>query len=273
MSLTAPALLDYRSPVVDTKTTGICSPDGAAISRGQYATRLFCRLGVSSNGRPGGRSRKARRCSTGLQTSVSVAHPFCSGSAVTNRNWSTAMTPTALTFKNTTLSIVDRNGQPWLTAVDIAKALGYANDDAAGKLYNRNKAEFTEEMTATVKLTVAGMPYEQRIFSPRGAHLLAMFARTPVAREFRQWVLDVLEGKAAVSQPSISEAFGLRRWLVHVDAQSNLVWNEIPRDAVIVPRQELVDIIGKAWWGCVDAIGELEKYRSHHELPVPGKLK
>jgi prophage antirepressor-like protein len=32
-----------------------------------------------------------------------------------------------------------------------------------------------------------------RIFSLRGAHLLAMFARTKVAKEFRRWVLDILD--------------------------------------------------------------------------------
>ena len=32
-----------------------------------------------------------------------------------------------------------------------------------------------------------------RIFSLRGAHLIAMFARTPVAKEFRRWVLDILD--------------------------------------------------------------------------------
>lgn len=32
-----------------------------------------------------------------------------------------------------------------------------------------------------------------RIFSLRGCHLLAMFARTPVAKAFRRWVLDVIE--------------------------------------------------------------------------------
>ena len=32
-----------------------------------------------------------------------------------------------------------------------------------------------------------------RIFSLRGCHLLAMFARTPVAKQFRHWVLDVLD--------------------------------------------------------------------------------
>ena len=40
----------------------------------------------------------------------------------------------------------------------------------------------------TVNLTVRA-----RIFSLRGCHLLAMFARTPVAKAFRRWVLDVIE--------------------------------------------------------------------------------
>jgi hypothetical protein len=34
---------------------------------------------------------------------------------------------------------------------------------------------------------------DTRIFSTRGCHLIAMFARTPLAKEFRRWVLDVLD--------------------------------------------------------------------------------
>ena len=43
-----------------------------------------------------------------------------------------------------------------------------------------------------------------RIFSLRGCHLLAMFARTPVAKSFRRWVLDVIEQygeRVPVSEP------------------------------------------------------------------------
>jgi prophage antirepressor-like protein len=36
-------------------------------------------------------------------------------------------------------------------------------------------------------------PPQVRVFSLRGAHLIAMLARTPVAKAFRRWVLDVLE--------------------------------------------------------------------------------
>ena len=38
-----------------------------------------------------------------------------------------------------------------------------------------------------------------RVFSLRGAHLIAMFARTDVAKEFRRWVLDILDREVANS--------------------------------------------------------------------------
>ncbi|ACQ68700.1 hypothetical protein BJP41_09070 [Candidatus Williamhamiltonella defendens] len=41
---------------------------------------------------------------------------------------------------------------------------------------------------------------ETRIFSLRGAHLIAMFAHTPVAKEFRKWCLDILDKEVSVPQ-------------------------------------------------------------------------
>ncbi|OWF76982.1 hypothetical protein B4900_17835 [Yersinia rohdei] len=38
-----------------------------------------------------------------------------------------------------------------------------------------------------------------RCFSLRGAHLVAMFADTPVAKEFRRWALDVMDRDVAKS--------------------------------------------------------------------------
>ena len=108
----------------------------------------------------------------------------------------------ALTFRDTQFDITDHNGQPWLQGAQIASALGYASEDAVSRIYRRNADEFTPCMTETVKLTVSGnLQKEVRIFSLRGAHLLAMFARTEVAKEFRRWVLDVLDGQAEVPAP------------------------------------------------------------------------
>jgi hypothetical protein len=110
---------------------------------------------------------------------------------------------TALAFNDVTFDIVDRNGTPWLKAGQVGQALGFVQPDAAiSKLYKRNADEFTDEMTWTVNLVVQGQNRKTRIFSPRGCHLLAMFASTPKAKEFRRWVLDVLDGKVAPRRPS-----------------------------------------------------------------------
>ncbi|WP_457926046.1 BRO-N domain-containing protein [Pseudomonas aeruginosa] len=103
----------------------------------------------------------------------------------------------ALAFHNTQFDVIDRNGQPWLGVTQIGLALEYANPETAiTKLYNRNANEFTDKMTALVDMPTKGGIQQVRIFSLRGAHMLAMFARTKVAKEFRHWALDVLEGEA-----------------------------------------------------------------------------
>lgn len=128
----------------------------------------------------------------------------------------------ALSFRSTTFEIVDQHGQHWLKASDLARALGYAREDAVSRIYERNAAEFREDMTLTVKLTVNGIndskrEKEVRIFSLRGAHLLAMFARTSVAKEFRTWVLDVLEQQTAnhSQPPETTSRIDLARQLAH----------------------------------------------------------
>ncbi|WP_100097018.1 MULTISPECIES: hypothetical protein [Candidatus Hamiltonella] len=48
-----------------------------------------------------------------------------------------------------------------------------------------------------------------RIFSLCGEHLIAMFANTPVAKEFRKWCLDILDKEVGVPehQPQSPEVF------------------------------------------------------------------
>ena len=82
--------------------------------------------------------------------------------------------------------------------------MGYAKGTISiSKLYDAHADEFTDEMTAVVKLPTEGGEQDVRIFSLRGCHLLAMFARTPVAKAFRKWVLDVLD---RLERQSISAA-------------------------------------------------------------------
>lgn len=108
------------------------------------------------------------------------------------------MSSLALSFNDVNFSPVQHNNQIWLTASELAKALGYAKSDAVTQIYERNKDEFNSEMTLTLKLSVKGFGNgnslkETRIFNPRGCHLITFFARTSVAKQFRKWVLDVLD--------------------------------------------------------------------------------
>ncbi|MGG6543797.1 UNVERIFIED_CONTAM: hypothetical protein KWG02_18260 [Acinetobacter baumannii] len=107
------------------------------------------------------------------------------------------MSSLSLTFNEVNFSPVQHNNQIWLTASELAKALGYAKSDAVTQIYDRNKDEFTSEMTMTLKMSVVrktgSVVMENRIFNPRGCHLITFFARTSVAKQFRKWVLDVLD--------------------------------------------------------------------------------
>lgn len=110
-----------------------------------------------------------------------------------------------LCFQSTQFEVVQRNQQPWVRSPQIAEALGYGQENRISDLYQRHADEFTDSMTALVTLPTEGGPQETRIFSLRGCHLLAMFARTPVARAFRKWVLDVLDRlHAEQAQPAVT---------------------------------------------------------------------
>ena len=107
-------------------------------------------------------------------------------------------------FHSAILTPVQDRDDVWFTSSDLAKALGYASTKSISNLYSGNSEEFTEAMTMVIGVMTNGInnnlrEKKVRIFSLRGAHLIAMFARTPVAKEFRRWVLDILDREAAHS--------------------------------------------------------------------------
>lgn len=113
----------------------------------------------------------------------------------------------ALTFNNVTLAPIPHQNSLWIRSVELARALGYSDESSVGRIYKRNAEEFTPEMTQVIEISdTVNLTVPARIFSLRGCHLVAMFARTPVAKAFRRWVLDVLdkldaEQHAASSSP------------------------------------------------------------------------
>ena len=113
---------------------------------------------------------------------------------------------TQLVFNNTPLSVITLNNQIWIASSELAKILNYADNRAVTKIYDRNSDEFTGAMTSVVKLTTNGInnslrEKSVRLFSLRGAHLIAMFANTEIARDFRKWVLDILDKEVQKTTP------------------------------------------------------------------------
>ncbi|HAV3650241.1 TPA: alpha/beta hydrolase [Acinetobacter baumannii] len=119
------------------------------------------------------------------------------------------MSSLALSFNEVKFNPVVRdNGQIYLTAGELAQALDYKSVKSVSNLYNSNKDEFTDSMTQVIESLTSGnievtdsvtskqtrnLKKKVRVFSLRGCHLIAIFARTAVAKQFRKWVLDVLD--------------------------------------------------------------------------------
>lgn len=98
-------------------------------------------------------------------------------------------------FKHVIFNPIYQNGEPLFLARQIGEALGYAQPGKVINLFNRNKDEFSASMSLILEMRMGdgAAPTPVRLFSLRGCHLLAMLSKTNVAKEFRHWVLDVLE--------------------------------------------------------------------------------
>lgn len=144
------------------------------------------------------------------------------------------MNALSLSFKDTNFQITDIHGQPWLRGLQVASALGYKNPAAdIVNLYNRNADEFTDSMTQVIELPTAGGKQQVRVFSLRGCHLLGMLARTKVAKEFRRWVLDVLEDEVSGRLKPQASRQALPSGLTHeqqmeVKALHNILLQSVP---------------------------------------------
>lgn len=99
----------------------------------------------------------------------------------------------ALIFNEFIFTPVTHQNSLWIRSSELAKALGYSDDRKVGVLYARHKDEFSNNMSVVLNLSTTDVPAMNRIFSLRGCHLVAMLARTPIAKAFRRWVLDVIE--------------------------------------------------------------------------------
>jgi len=100
------------------------------------------------------------------------------------------------------MRIVEVDGQPVVTARDLARALGYSKDDAVVKIYARNMGSFTDRDSFVVdmrrftpKLGVnpqGGDPHI-RMFTKRGALKVCMKSNQPRAVAVQEALIDLYE--------------------------------------------------------------------------------
>lgn len=114
-------------------------------------------------------------------------------------NESTTIT---LSYRGTHLEGLRMEGEIWLRVTQIVAPLGFATERGLHNIVTRYADEFTADETRLIVEQTAGGPQQVRVFSLRGARLLAMLARTEPAARFRRWILDLLEGRTPVARPN-----------------------------------------------------------------------
>lgn len=174
----------------------------------------------------------------------------------------------ALCFNDVRFDVIPQNSQPWVRGYQIGTALGYGEnaDVSIRKLYTRHADEFTDAMTAVVTLPTEGGPQETRIFSLRGCHLLAMFARTPVAKAFRRWVLDVLDRMAAEERAALPE-------VPHIKITPSTTASRKPLRALVHAWAQVSGTPHTALWPQVKAHFQLERIDDLPEEWIPDALE
>lgn len=99
-------------------------------------------------------------------------------------------------FQDQNIEIITVNGESYLNGNQIGSCLELAFPaKAVAKIYRKHKKEFMPEMSIAVEMPTTTGNKLTRLYSLRGAALIAMYAQTPVAAQFRAFILDVLEGK------------------------------------------------------------------------------
>lgn len=142
----------------------------------------------------------------------------------------------------------------WLTSADIARALGYKSTKSISNLFTQYEDEFSQGMTMVIESVTNGINgsarrMKVRVFSLRGAHLIAMFARTPVAKEFRRWVLDILDREVGSAGSDRLPTKFHQRVMLYLDTKGDVI-NTYPlnKDQVVMSFDAFVSYFRKKGW-------------------------
>ena len=149
-----------------------------------------------------------------------------------------ALTPVAFRFNTLEIRTIDRDGQVWFVAGDVAKALGYA--DAI------HLTRFLDEDEKGLHIVdTLGGPQQITILSESGLYHALLKSRKPQARPFRRWVTQevlpaIRRGQSPVKGGSRPQARHLQarhlqdRWLLRLDENGQWQSQSIPPNACVI---------------------------------------
>ncbi|WP_288229565.1 BRO family protein [uncultured Desulfovibrio sp.] len=184
---------------------------------------------------------------------------------------------TALTFNSISLTPITHQNSLWIRAAELARALGFTREDKVAQIYQRHADEFTPDMTQLIEIVAEPQNGvlangRARIFSLRGCHLLAMFARTPVAKSFRRWVLDVLDKLAEQERARLAEPVRNPDRLTSTDSLSTAASRK-PLRALVHAWAQISGTPHTALWPQVKAHFQLERIDDLPEEWIPDALE
>ena len=117
---------------------------------------------------------------------------------------------------------IDRDGEPWMVGVDVAKALGYAAPR------NAIASHVDEEDKTSALIQGTGSNYKSMaiLINESGLYSLILSSKLPNAREFKRWVTNEV-------LPSIRKHGG------YIAGQESMSDSELMAKALLVAKRQI----------------------------------
>jgi hypothetical protein len=155
---------------------------------------------------------------------------------------SQATQPAVFQFHSVEVRTVDRDGQIWFVAGDVAKALDYADTTHLTRVLD------ADEKGLHIVETLGGNQ-QVTIISESGLYHALLKSRKPLARPFRRWVTEEVlpairrTGAYSPAAPVPALLPPGTRLLLAFDDDGQYRVKVVPNDALVVTMRQIVEII------------------------------
>jgi prophage antirepressor-like protein len=178
-------------------------------------------------------------------------------------------------FNGVEVSFQSIDGDWWVDASSISKALGYGSARSVLTLFERNRDDFQPQDSRIIKLMSGdGKRRSVRLFTQIASQLLAFACRTPLCTKYRRWIAQVMlqlaTGQAALVsradvQRMIEEARATTERLVRAEVTAELSqrFEQFLRD-IIAKKDEQIEALAGLQRLQISHAGSVLSYLSHN---------